>query len=125
MRTAELWQIVLAVLCFLCAALLSWTSTRALGRHLRFDAALSHDHQLVRSGPYGILRHPIYTSMLCVFLGTGVLVTPLLLFLVALIVFLLGTEIRVRAEDGLLASRFGEEFNRYRQTVSAYVPFVR
>jgi protein-S-isoprenylcysteine O-methyltransferase Ste14 len=72
-----------------------------------------------------MIRHPIYTSMLCILLGTGVLVTPPLLFFAALIVFLLGTEIRVRAEDGLLASRFGDEFYRYRQTVSAYVPFVR
>ena len=119
------WQIAIALLCFFFAALLSWTSTRALGKHLRFDAALSHDHQLVRSGPYGMIRHPIYTSMLCILLGTGVLVTPPLLFFAALIVFLLGTEIRVRAEDGLLASRFGDEFYRYRQTVSAYVPFVR
>ena len=125
MRSPALWQVTLAVLCFLFASLLSWTSTRALGKHLRFDAALSHDHQLVRSGPYGMIRHPIYTSMLCILLGTGVLLTPPLLFLVALIVFLLGTEIRVRAEDGLLASRFGDEFLRYRQTVSAYVPFVR
>ena len=119
------WQIAIALLCFFFAALLSWTSTRALGKHLRFDAALSHDHQLVRSGPYGMIRHPIYTSMLCILLGTGVLVTPPLLFFAALIVFLLGTEIRVRAEDALLASRFGDEFHRYRQTVSAYVPFVR
>ena len=119
------WQISIALLCFFFAALLSWTSTRALGKHLRFDAALSHDHQLVRSGPYGMIRHPIYTSMLCILLGTGVLVTPPLLFFAALIVFLLGTEIRVRAEDALLASRFGDEFHRYRQTVSAYVPFVR
>lgn len=125
MRSPSLWQVALAILCFLFASLLSWTSTRALGNHLRFDAALSSDHQLVRSGPYGILRHPIYTSMLCILLGTGVLITPRWLFLVALIIFLIGTEIRVRAEDGLLASRFGDEFRSYCQTVSAYVPFVR
>jgi protein-S-isoprenylcysteine O-methyltransferase Ste14 len=125
LRSPALWQVALAVLCFLLASLLSWTSTRALGKHLRFDAALSHDHELVRSGPYGMIRHPIYTSMLCILLGTGVLITPPLLFLAALILFLIGTEIRVRAEDGLLASRFGDEFLRYRQTVSAYVPFVR
>lgn len=125
LRSPAPWQVTLSVLCFLCAALLSWTSARALGKHLRFDAALNQDHELVRSGPYGVLRHPIYSSMLCILLGTGVLITPPLLFLAALIIFLLGTEIRVRAEDGLLASRFGDEFLRYRQTVSAYVPFVR
>jgi protein-S-isoprenylcysteine O-methyltransferase Ste14 len=72
-----------------------------------------------------MVRHPIYTSMLCILLGTGALITPPPLFLAALVIFLVGTEIRVKAEDGLLASRFGDEFFRYRQSVSAYVPFVR
>lgn len=107
------------------ASLLSWTATRALGRHLRFDAALTPDHQLVRSGPYRILRHPIYTSMFCLLRGTGFIVTPIPLLLAATAIFIAGTEIRVRIEDGLLASRFGAEFREYQRSVSAYIPFVR
>ena len=107
------------------AGLLSWTSTRALGRHLRFDAALSHDRQLVRSGPYRLLRHPIYTSMLCLLLGTGFLVATPIRLLAAVLLFVAGTEIRVRIEDGLLASRFGEQFHTYRRSVAAYVPYIR
>jgi protein-S-isoprenylcysteine O-methyltransferase Ste14 len=41
------------------------------------------------------------------------------------ILFIAGTEIRVRIEDNLLASRFGEHFREYQQRVSAYVPLVR
>ena len=41
--------------------------------NLRVDAAVGADHELVRSGPYRLVRHPIYTSMLCVILATGVL----------------------------------------------------
>jgi protein-S-isoprenylcysteine O-methyltransferase Ste14 len=40
-------------------------------------------------------------------------------------VFLAGTEIRVRTEDGLLASRFGDTFAAYRRRVKAYIPLVR
>jgi len=36
-----------------------------------------------------------------------------------------GTEIRVRIEDRLLASRFDERFRQYQQSVPAYVPFMR
>jgi protein-S-isoprenylcysteine O-methyltransferase Ste14 len=43
----------------------------------------------------------------------------------SLLLFVAGTEIRVRTEDGLLASRFGERFFAYRKRVRAYVPFVR
>ena len=107
------------------AILMSWTATKTLGRHLRVDAALDPGHELVRSGPYRFVRHPIYTSMLCVTAGTGGLVTTVPLLIVALVVFLIGTEIRIRVEDALLAGRFGEEFRQYRAEVPALVPGVR
>lgn len=118
------WRACIAILWFALAALLSWTSSQALGSHLRVDAALGSEHQLVRSGPYGIVRNPIYTSMLCVLWATAVVVSPWQLFLVSLLFFVIGTEIRVRAEEKLLASRFGEEFQEYKQSVAAYIPFL-
>lgn len=124
-RSPEPWRIACSILFLALAGLLSWTATRALGRHLRFDAALSPDHELVRSGPYRVLRHPIYTSMFCMLLGTGFMITSLPLLLAAILLFVSGTEIRVRIEDGLLASRFGDKFREYQRAVPAYVPFVR
>ena len=124
-RSPAPWRIVCSVVFLSFASLLSWTSTRALGRHLRFDAALNPDHELVRSGPYRIVRHPIYTSMLCLLLGTGFLATPIPLLLAAIAIFICGTEIRVGIEDRLLASQFGAEFREYRRNVSAYVPLIR
>ena len=109
------WRVGLSVIFLGLAILLSWTSTRALGKHLRFDAALSAGHELVQSGAYGFLRHPIYSSMLC----------PAIRFVPAILIFLVGTEIRMRIEDKLLADGFGDQFCQYRNKVSAYVPFVR
>ena len=109
---------------FACGALLSWTSALALGKQWRFDAGLNADHQLVQTGAYRIVRHPIYGSMLCMLLGTGLLMTRLWLVAIALAFGVAGTEIRVRIEDGLLASRFGAQFDDYRRRVHAYVPFL-
>jgi protein-S-isoprenylcysteine O-methyltransferase Ste14 len=119
------WRVPLSILLFTLAAVLSWTGSSALGRQWRIDAGLNPDHELVTTGPYRVVRHPIYTSMLCVLAGTGFIITPLLVLLLSAIVFLAGTEIRVRIEDGLLASRFGEQFQEYRRTVPAYIPFLR
>ncbi len=124
-RPLEDWQMALSLLFFLLAPLLSWTAKRALGRQWRLDAGLNSDHELVMSGPYRILRHPIYTSMLCLLLGTGVMITPWWLLLLSVAVFVTGTEIRVRIEDRLLSSAFGERFRDYQRSVSSYVPFVR
>jgi protein-S-isoprenylcysteine O-methyltransferase Ste14 len=120
-----IWRLALSVLFLVLASVLSWTSTRALGRHLRFEAALDPDHQLVRNGPYRIIRHPIYASMLCLLLGTAFMVATPQLFAIAVVVFIVGTEIRVLVEDRLLEDRFGEEFREYRRTTPAYIPLLR
>jgi protein-S-isoprenylcysteine O-methyltransferase Ste14 len=119
------WRIVSSVTFFLLAALLSWSSTKALGRNLRFDAAIGMDHALVRSGPYRVIRHPIYCSMLCLLWGIGSLAAPAWLFILATLLFVAGTEIRVHIEDQLLARRFGQSFVRYKHSTRAYLPLLR
>lgn len=119
------WRFALSIAFLLCASLLSWGGTLALGRHWRIDAGLSADHQLVRSGAYRVVRHPIYASMLCLVVATGLMVASLPLLASALAVFIAGTEIRVRVEDSLLAGRFGAQFEECRRAVPAYIPLVR
>jgi len=124
-RSPGAWRIASSVICFIAACFFSWSAARALGRHLRIDAGLSADHALVKSGIYGLVRHPVYTSMLLVMIATGLMVAPAGLFVAALAAYLVGTEIRIRIEDGLLASRFGEEFESYRASVPAYIPIPK
>jgi len=107
------------------AVVLAWMATRHLDKQWRFEAALSEDHELIRTGPYRWLRHPIYSSMLGMLLATGLAKAWWPLLIAGVIFYLIGTEVRVRAEDGLLASRFGEEFNQYKRTTRAYLPFIR
>ena len=107
------------------ADVLMWTAIKHLGRQFRIQAGLYQDHQLVRTGPYTVVRHPIYASLLLLTVATGLLRAPWLWLLAAVAVFVIGTEIRVRTEDRLLASRFGFEFAEYKKSVPAYVPFVR
>lgn len=107
------------------AGILAWTSVTHLGKQFRIRAGLYVDHELVRTGPYGVVRHPIYASILAVLLSTLLLLTPWQWMAISLTLFVAGTEIRVHVEDGLLASRFGKGFEDYRQRVRAYVPLVR
>jgi protein-S-isoprenylcysteine O-methyltransferase Ste14 len=120
-----LWRIAASVVFGPIAGVLSWTSVRHLGRQFRVNAGLYDDHELVTTGPYAIVRHPIYASLLAILLSTLLLLTPWEWAMLSLVLFIAGTEIRVRTEDGLLASRFGERWFEYRTRVRAYVPFVR
>jgi protein-S-isoprenylcysteine O-methyltransferase Ste14 len=109
----------------LAAAWMMWQAIAHLGRQFRIQAGLYHDHQLVRTGPYGLVRHPIYASLLMMSLVVGLLLTQWEWILISTAVHIVGTEIRVHTEEGLLASRFGEEFAKYKRTVAAYLPLVR
>lgn len=124
-RPVSIWQMIGAVLFFVLGATLAWSSTRALGKQWRIEAGLSADHQLITFGPYSLVRHPIYTSMLCMLLATGSLITPWQVFIPVFAIFLIGTQIRVSTEERLLASHFGEQFREYKRSVPAYIPFTK
>ena len=121
----EVWQCIAALVLAGIATWLSWTSVTHLGKQFRVHAGLYEDHQLVRTGPYAIVRHPIYASLLCMLLCTILLLTRWKWGAISVAIFIAGTEIRVHSEDRLLASRFGTAFEEYRKRVPAYVPFVR
>jgi protein-S-isoprenylcysteine O-methyltransferase Ste14 len=104
---------------------LAWAATRHLGKQWRYEAALSEDHELIRTGPYRWIRHPIYASMLGMLLATLAAWTWWPMAIAALLFFLAGTEIRVRAEERLLAEHFQGEFVAYRKGTWAYIPFIR
>jgi protein-S-isoprenylcysteine O-methyltransferase Ste14 len=65
-RPLSAGRIAISTIFLALAALLSWTSARALGRHWRLDAGLSKNHKLVRTGPYrlGGIR-PIHPCCAC------------------------------------------------------------
>lgn len=107
------------------SVVLVWAAVRELGKQWRYEAALSEDHELIQTGPYRFIRHPIYTSMFGMLIAMGAAYTWWPMWIAGTVVFVIGTEVRVRAEDRLLAERFGERFTSYRQQVPAYIPFLR
>jgi protein-S-isoprenylcysteine O-methyltransferase Ste14 len=104
---------------------LAWAATRHLGKQWRYEAALTEDHDLIQTGPYRLVRHPIYASMLGMLLAAGTCLTWWPMFLAGLAFFLTGTEIRIHAEERLLAQRFQTTYAAYRTRVPAYIPFLR
>lgn len=107
-----------------CSVALGWIARIHLGKQWRLEAALIEGHELIQSGPYRWVRHPIYASMLGLFLTTAAAWTWWPMFVPGLIAFLAGTELRVRAEERLLAERFPEAYLAYRSCTHAYIPFL-
>lgn len=104
---------------------LAWWAVRTLGDEWRLKAVVTEDHKLVTTGPFGLVRHPVYLSLFSMLLGSGFLMCGNGRLALACAIYAVGTEIRVQAEEGLLLGRFGAEFEQYRKSVKAWLPPVR
>jgi protein-S-isoprenylcysteine O-methyltransferase Ste14 len=100
------------------------SAIRTLGQQWSLAARVIEGHKLVTQGPYSVVRNPIYTGMLGMLLATGLANSHWIGLLIALVLFSIGTAIRVRCEAVLLREAFGEEFEKYARKVPAVIPYV-
>jgi protein-S-isoprenylcysteine O-methyltransferase Ste14 len=94
-----------------------------LGKNWSRSVTLKQDHELITSGPYALVRHPIYTGILTGFLGSAIAegqVRSLIAFLLVALVLLA----KLRLEERWMRSQFGGTYETYAQRVAALVPFV-
>lgn len=112
-----------AILLLMCSAigLFAWSSNR-LGKNWSLEARTREDHELVSTGPYAHVRHPIYLAMLLFLLGMTIAFGHWLQLLFAVPVFILGTKMRTDAEEQLLEQSFGDSFRDYRSSTPAIIP---
>jgi len=114
------WAGVAMVLAGLAFAI--W-ARRHLGRNWSGAVALKDGHALIRSGPYRLVRHPIYAGLLLALLGTAVAIGEWR-GLLGLALALAGILRRMGAEDALMAETFGDAYLDYRSRTRALVPFL-
>lgn len=100
----------------------SVAAVRALGKQWGLAARLINEHKLITQGPYRLVRHPIYTSMLGMLLATALAVSRPIALIPAVALCIFGTMIRVRSEERLLREAFGAEFEAYARSVPAIIP---
>lgn len=94
-----------------------------LGGNWSSNVTLKQDHTLVRSGPYRIVRHPIYTGLLVALLGTAIAVGELRCFLGVLLAAV-AWKIKSISEETLMVQEFGDQYTRYREQVKGLVPYL-
>lgn len=95
-----------------------------LGQNWSATATIKQDHELIRSGPYRLVRHPIYTGTLAAAIGTAVAVGEVR-DLLALPLVSVGFWLKARSEERLLMSSFGDRYAAYRREVrGAIIPHV-
>ena len=101
-------------------ALAIW-ARRHLGQNWSATVTLKEGHELIRTGPYGRIRHPIYTGMLVAFAGTALALGEyrgLLGFVIAVSSFFF----KAKKEERYLVQEFGEQFQEHLRHTGMFLP---
>jgi len=104
------------------AALAVWARL-SLGTNWSARVTIKEQHELVRTGPYALVRHPIYSGLLLMVLGTAVEIGQVRGF-VALALAFTGWFLKSRTEDAFMEQHFGNEYMQYKQEVKGLIPGI-
>jgi protein-S-isoprenylcysteine O-methyltransferase Ste14 len=94
-----------------------------LGRNWSRSVTIKQDHNLITTGPYSLVRHPIYTGILTGFLGTAIAMSQVRGVIVVVLVFLVFWA-KFRMEEEWMRSQFGETYAAYAHQTAALVPYL-
>ena len=97
-------------------------SARALGRHFDVEVQVHRGHEVVRTGPYRHVRHPIYAGIALHFIGACLATGNVVLTLGTLLVGIPALYLRAAAEERLLRAQLGDAYDRYARDVGMLVP---
>ncbi|HKW13652.1 MAG TPA: isoprenylcysteine carboxylmethyltransferase family protein [Candidatus Krumholzibacteria bacterium] len=119
-------QVVMALIAIGLAALTVWlvsASVRTLGKQWTIVARVVEGHQLITSGPYRIVRHPIYCGMFMIMLATALVISHWLGLVIAVVLYTIGAVWRIAIEEKLLIETFGNQYLEYKRKVPAFIPW--
>ncbi|HEX4020224.1 MAG TPA: isoprenylcysteine carboxylmethyltransferase family protein [Acidobacteriaceae bacterium] len=94
-----------------------------LGRNWSRSVTIKQDHELITTGPYATVRHPIYTGILIGFVGTAIALSQVRGFIVVAL-FFLAFWIKLRMEEQWMRAQFGETYAIYAHQTAALVPYL-
>ncbi len=115
--------VVAGLLAVLAGVAFSIWARLMLGDNWSNNVTVKEDHTLVRSGPYRIVRHPIYTGILLGMFGSAVQRGAIRCF-AGVLICVLSFWLKSRGEERFMAQSFGEEYVHYRREVKGLVPFI-
>jgi protein-S-isoprenylcysteine O-methyltransferase Ste14 len=96
---------------------------RHLGANWSGTVTVKENHELIRSGPYGWTRHPIYTGLLFAMIGVAV-AQGQWRGIIGFALFVAGLMMKMRIEERFMTDTFGEAYTRYRAEVPELIPWV-
>jgi protein-S-isoprenylcysteine O-methyltransferase Ste14 len=120
---AGFWPFWLGAAITIAGILFAVWAREHLGSNWSRSVTIKQGHELITTGPYTVVRHPIYTGILTGFLGMAIAISQVRGFIVFVLIFLvLATKLRM--EEQWMRSQFGETYATYAHRTAALVPYL-
>jgi protein-S-isoprenylcysteine O-methyltransferase len=94
-----------------------------LSKNWSGKVTIQEKHELIEKGPYKIVRHPIYSGVLVMMLGSSIIIGNLIDF-IWVFFCLFGLFRKAKQEEKLLLGEFGESFERYKKRTKMLIPYI-
>jgi len=94
-----------------------------LGKNWSLSVQEKRDHELIQTGMYRWVRHPIYTGLLLMFVGSSFIVGDYRAIISVAIVFT-SFWFKLRKEEVVLSRAFGTQYAEYKRNTKALIPFL-
>ena len=118
-----LWPFWLGAFITIAGLLYTVWAREHLGRNWSRSVTIKQGHELITTGPYAMVRHPIYTGVLTGFVGMAIAISQVRGFVVLVLIFLAFWK-KLRMEEQWMRSQFGETYATYAHQTAALVPYL-
>jgi protein-S-isoprenylcysteine O-methyltransferase Ste14 len=121
---ASAWAVALGSVIFATALWVFRRSHKELGRNWSITLEIRERHKLVCTGPYAVIRHPMYTSFMLMGLGQAFLLSNWVAGAAGLIGFAVLFFLRVNKEERMMLENFGPEYRAYMERTKRIIPYL-
>jgi protein-S-isoprenylcysteine O-methyltransferase Ste14 len=120
---AGLWPFWLGASVMVAGLLFAVWAREHLGSNWSSPVTIKQGHELITTGPYALVRHPIYTGILVGLLGTAIALSQVRGFIGFVLMFLI-LWVKLHTEEQWMRSQFGEDYATYAHRTAALVPYL-
>jgi protein-S-isoprenylcysteine O-methyltransferase Ste14 len=97
---------------------------RVLGRHFRRWVTIQPGHEIIRRGPYRVLRHPAYAGGLLALAGVGIAFGSWPALALCVLPIAAALVHRIRVEEAALEDALGDAYREYEHSTSRLIPGI-
>lgn len=114
---------ILSVVLAVGGLIIAIMARRTLAQNWSASVTFKKEHDLITSGVYKYMRHPIYTGVLLIFIGSALLIGTIGA-LIGFIILFVTLWLKLQQEEKLMTKHFPKEYNTYKKKVKALIPFI-